>query len=309
MLPTWMLTCLSLLMMAGGGYGAAEDERSAHFSARRDMVLVRATVTDMLGQPIVGLNRQDFRIFDNQIEQDIEHFTSGGAAISVGFILDTSGSMELALPGARRAIGQFLQDSHPLDEYFLIAFNDRIRLLEDLTSLPQEIVSQAAVTSASGQTALFDALYLGLEKMRQANNLRKTLIVITDTEDNFSRYTPGEIREFLLESDVQLYLLGERRALSLEAYDTPWKALVKRLLLETVQQSGGRSFFPRSPSQLEYFCSLIHQELRSQYLLGYTPSNPSSDSKWRKIKLQLRPLESFPRLSLRYKRGYFPSLR
>jgi Ca-activated chloride channel homolog len=260
-----------------------------------DMVVLRVTVTDPLNRYVVGLEKEHFRVYENKVEQTITHFSNDRAPISVGIILDISGSMGDNMVSARNSVIRFLEQGDAEDEYFLIGFNHNAQLLQDFTPRTSNVRNEVAVLTASGRTALYDALYLGLEKIRFSNNDKRALIIITDGEDNSSRYTFSEVREFAKESDAQIYVIGERGELGYG----------RGIISEIVRLSGGRPFFPENLKQLDYFCDLIHTELRNQYLVGYIPTDRNPDGKWRRIRIRLDPPEGLPRLSVRTKEGYF----
>ncbi len=269
------------------------------FKAVVETVVVRVTVTDPLNRYVVGLEKDHFKLFENKVEQSLTHFSNDKSALSVGIILDISGSMGDNMLSARNSVVRFLEQGDTQDEYFLIGFNHQTELLADFTARSENIQNEISVTGASGRTALYDALYLGLEKMRDAKHDKKALIIITDGEDNSSRYTFSEVKEFAKESDAQIYVIGEKGDIGYG----------RGIITEVVRLSGGRAFFPNSFKQLDYYCDLIHTELRNQYVLGYSSSDKSNDGKWRKIKVRLEPPEGLPKLSVRAKEGYFAPKR
>jgi len=264
-----------------------------------ETVVIRVTVTDSLNRYVVGLEKEHFKVFEDKVEQTLTHFSNDKSPLSVGIILDISGSMGDNMLSARNSVVRFLEQGDEQDEYFLIGFNHQTELLQDFTSRSTNITADIAATGASGRTALYDALYLGLEKIRQAKHDKKALIIITDGEDNSSRYTFSEVKDFAKESDAQIYVIGEKGDIGYG----------RGIINEIVRLTGGRAFFPSSFKQLDYYCDLIHTELRNQYVLGYTSSDKNYDGKWRKIKVKLEPPEGLPRLSVRAKEGYFAPLR
>ncbi len=288
-----------LLPALTGLSGPDRPKVPPRFKSDVDLVLVRVTVTDSLNRYVVGLEKDHFKVFEDKIEQQVLHFSNQKAPISVGFVLDSSGSMADNILAAKNSIARFLEQGDPEDEYFLVTFNETSRLAQDYTSKRENVQNAISISEAKGRTALYDAVYLGLEKMRGARNDKKALIVITDGEDNSSRYTFSELKEFAKESDVQIYVIGERGDLGYG----------QGIINEIVGLSGGRAFFPSGFNQLDYYCDLIHTELRNQYLIGYRPSNRDFDGKWRKIKVKLEPPEGLPRLSVRAREGYLAPTR
>lgn len=275
---------------------AAKDnpDLPPRFRVGVDTVVVRVTVTDPLNRYVLGLDTEHFKLYDQKIEQKLTHFSNDNSPVSVGIILDMSGSMSHHIASARKSVIRFLEQGEVEDEYFLVTFNQATALVQDFTRKSENIQGEMTITSAKGRTALYDAIYLGLEKIREAQNEKKALIIITDGEDNSSRYTFSEVKDYVKESDVQIYVIGERGELGYG----------RGIIAEIVRLTGGRAFFPNSFKQLDYFCDLIHTELRNQYVLGYTPSDRNFKGKWRKIKVRLDPPDGMPRLKIRAKEGY-----
>jgi Ca-activated chloride channel family protein len=262
-------------------------------------VLLRVTVTDPLNRYVVGLEKEHFRVFEDKVEQSLTHFSNVRSPISVGIIMDTSGSMSDNILSARTSVVRFLKEGDPEDEYFLVGFNERSTLIQDFTSRSENIQNDLSIAKSianpKGRTALYDAIYLSLEKMSGAVNDKKALIVITDGEDNTSRYSFREVKDFVKESETQIYVIGERGDLGYG----------RGIISEIVRLTGGRAFFPHNFKQLDYFVDLIHTELRNQYVLGYTPLNKDFDGEWRKLKVKLDPPEGLPKLVVRAREGYF----
>ncbi|MBI4446754.1 MAG: VWA domain-containing protein [Acidobacteria bacterium] len=288
---------LSFFLLLLNQSARAEGSRNQPpgFRVDVDTVVVRVSVTDPLNRYVVGLGKEHFKLFENKIEQAITHFANDKSPISVGIVFDVSGSMGDNVLSARNSVIRFLEQGDPSDEYFLVTFNERTTLVQDYTARSENIQNQITFSNPKGRTALYDAIYLGLEKIRDARNDKKALIVITDGEDNSSRYTFSEVKEFAKESDVQIYVIGEKGEIGFG----------RGIITEIVSLTGGRAFFPNNFKQLDYFCDLIHTELRNQYVLGFSSSNHNFDGNWRKLKVSLDPPEGLPKLSVRAREGYF----
>ena len=282
--------------------GKADDnapQKGPVFRTGVDLVVIRAAVTDPLNRYVVGLEKQHFKVFDNKMEQTITHFSNDNAPLSVGIIFDVSGSMADNLMAAKNSVVRFLEQGTLQDEYFLVTFNERAALIQDFTPKSEDIRNRIGMVSARGRTALYDAIYAGLQKLSEAHHDKKALVVITDGEDNSSRYTFSDVKEFAKESDAQIYVIGEKGDLGYG----------RSIISEIVSLTGGRAFFPSSLKQIDYYCDLIQTELRNQYVLGYTPNNGLHDGKWRKVKVRLDPPEGLPKLTVRAKEGYFAPKR
>lgn len=259
-----------------------------------NLVLVNASVSDLSGRLVAGLDRKDFQLTEDGVAQHVEYFSVEDLPISVGLVFDTTGSMADKLPAARDAARAFLKTSNPHDEYFLIEFADRPELVEDFTTDLTKLEKRIFSTSARGLTPLFDAVQMGLDKIQSARNTKKALLVITDGEDNNSRSTFSEIRELTRHQDVQIYAIGLVGTVQ-------GQTTIKDL----VETTGGRAFFPSSVSQLSDICTRIAIELKSQYLLGYRSTNQVKDGTWRAIRIDVDPPKGLPPLKVRAKLGYY----
>jgi len=245
-------------------------------------------VTDADNRPITDLKRENFQLFEDKIEQDIQYFSSEGAPLSLGIVFDISHSMENNLDVAREAAARFLEAGTPEDEYLLVEFASRAELAADFTTDISRLRDRLAFRSAKGATALYDAVYLGLASVKSGQNPKKALLLITDGEDNHSRYSRSDIREFVRESNVQIYIIDLGRA----------------LVGELAEMTGGHSY-RGSVDDLEDICEKIAFELKSQYVLGYKSSNTNKDGKFRRIRVRATPPPGMLRFNVRTRDGYF----
>ena len=265
------------------------------------LVLLPVTITDLMNRPVTGLEKDNFKVFEGKELQDIRHFSGEDIPVSVGVILDTSGSMSAKIERAREAIAQFFKTANPQDEFFLIAFSDRPEELSDFTSSVEDIEGRLLYTVPKGRTALLDAIYLGIGKMRQAKYEKKALLIISDGGDNRSRYTEGEIKSLVKEADVLIYAIGIYDSY----FQTEEERLGPQLLDDIAQITGGRAFTVENPNDLEDVATKIGVELRNQYVLGYRPKNFARDGKWHKVKVKLVLPKGLPPLEVHAKMGYY----
>jgi Ca-activated chloride channel family protein len=279
--------------------GAQNQKRSQPplFKVGVETVFVKISVTDPLNRYVTGLEREHFKVYEDKVEQSITYFSQEAAPISVGLIFDVSGSMKdnTNIKKAKSAIVRFLQSGSPEDEYFLITFNQKTNLLQSFTAQSSTVQNDVAIQKPGGRTALYDAVYMGLDQVKRGRNDKKALILITDGEDNSSRYSPSEVREFAKESDVQIYGIGQEGNLNYGRTE----------ITNIVSMTGGRAFFPRSFNELDYYIDLVHAELRNQYLIGYSPTNQVHDGKWRRIRVKLDAPQGLPKLTVSAKEGYY----
>ena len=268
-----------------------------------DLVTLTVTVTDTYGRYVSGLNKNAFAIFDEKQAQEISFFSDDDAPVSVGVIFDVSGSMGGdKIRRAREALSRFIQTSHNSDEYFLIAFNSRAQLLLDKTRDGNAVLDKLTFVQTRNQTALYDACYLGVEKVQRGVHPKRALLLISDGQDNNSRYTFSELRKLLKESDVTLYGIG---ILSGSDAGSSLGMEGQGIMDELANVSGGKAFFPRSAAEMDDIFEQIALELRHQYSIGYKPKEFVSDGKWHKIKVKVSPPRGLPRLFVRSKEGYF----
>ena len=269
-----------------------------------DLVLVPVTITDPMNRLVTGLEQDDFYVYENNAQQKIKSFSCEDAPVSIGIIMDLSGSMTSKLIRARDSILQFMKTSNPQDEFFVIGFNDRPELIEDFTSSVEDIEARLATIRAGHRTALLDAIYFGVDKMKTARNERKALLVVSDGGDNRSRYTEAEVRSQVRESDVQIYSIG-----IFDPYaPTDEERLGPVLLNELSEETGGRLFSVDDVNEMGDIAVKISTELRNQYVLGFSPQNLQRDGKWRKVKVKLVPPPGLPPLTVHARTGYYAPL-
>jgi len=279
-----------------------KNGRDKSLQTETEMTLVPVTVTDPVGRLVTGLEQNNFRVFEDGVEQEIVRFESEDVPVSIGVIFDMSGSMADKVEKSRLAAVQFFRTSNPQDEFFLVNFNDRAQLVSQFTGSVDDLQSRLMFTSAHGMTALFDGIYLGLSQMKGAHNTKKALLIISDGGDNHSRYTELDIRNFVRESDVQIYAIGLYES---DGGPTPEERMGPELLNELTSMTGGRTFPAASVNDLADIATKISMELRNQYVIGYRPSDRQHDGRWRKIKIKLRPPKGLPPLTISARSGYY----
>lgn len=270
--------------------------------AESDLTLVYVTVTEPTGRLVTGLEQSNFRVYEDGKEQEVVRFASEDVPVSIGVIFDMSGSMGDKIDKSKNAAVQFLLTANPQDEFFLVDFNDRAQLVSPFTGSVDDIQTRLMYVGAHGMTALYDGVYLGLSQMKGAHNRRKALLIISDGGDNHSRYGENDVRNFVQESDVQIYAIGLYEP---DGGPTPEERNGPSLLNDLTHLTGGRTYTVRSPSELPDIATKISQTLRNQYVIGYRPSNEAHDGKWRKIKVTVRPPKGVPPLTVYAKTGYY----
>ena len=267
-----------------------------------DLVSLTVTVTDGYDRLVTGLNKQNFELFEDRVKQDISHFSEEDAPINLGIIFDVSGSMKGKIDRAKDALKAFIQTSHSNDDFFLVSFNQRANLVSEFTD-GDTLINKLTMVNPTGQTALYDATYLGVEKVKQGRYNRNALLLVSDGQDNSSRYSYGELRKRLKEAGVQIYCIGivEMGGAAGGALDTQGQAILE----EIAQSTGGKAFFPRTAAELEEITSRIALELRHQYSIGYSPTNVKRDGQWHKIKVNVKGGKNLSNLRVKHKEGYY----
>jgi Ca-activated chloride channel family protein len=266
-----------------------------------DLVLVPVTITDPMNRLVTGLDKENFQLFEGNASQQIRTFSSEDAPVSLGVIFDSSGSMSSKMDRAKDAVIEFFKTANPQDEFFMITFSDEPEAVSDFTSSVDEIQNKLVFAVPKHRTALLDAIYMGISKMRQAKYAKKALLIISDGGDNHSRYTEGEIKALVKEADVMIYAIGiyDRYASATE------ERLGPQLLSDITELTGGRAFTIDNPNDLGDVATKIGVELRNQYVLGYRPTKITRDGKWRKIKVKLLPPKGLPPLRVYARTGYY----
>jgi Ca-activated chloride channel family protein len=265
------------------------------------LVLVPVSVTDPMQRLVTGLRAENFQLFEGKHPQEIRHFSSEDVPVSIGIILDTSGSMRDKMSRVRDAVTQFCKEANPQDEFFMVAFSDKPRLVTDFTSAPEDLEKELLFTQPNGRTALLDAIYMGLHKMKQARYGKKALLIISDGGDNHSIYMEKEVRGAAKESDVMIYAIG-----TFDHYvSTPEETRGPALLSELAEPTGGQAFTLENEIELPAVARHIGRALRTQYVLGYRPEQMPRDGKWHKIQVKLRLPRKLSFLRARAKTGYY----
>lgn len=303
------LSCAAFLCLAASSYVFAQnptptpDDEVGRINIKTDLVTLTLTVTDPHGRYVSGLTKQAFTITDNNQEQEITYFSDSDAPVSVGIIFDISGSMSGdKIKKAQKALERFITTSHPSDEYFLIAFNSRAQLLLDRTRDGDAVLRKLTLVQPKNNTALYDAVYLGLERVTRGAHQKRALLIISDGQDNSSRYNFSEVRRLMKESDVVSYAVGivDRGDLG-----SSLGMQGQAFLDEIASVSGGKAFYPSTDVEMDEIFERIALELRHQYSVGYVPKDFEPNGKWRKVKAKVKPPRGLPRLTVRGREGYY----
>jgi len=267
-----------------------------------ELVMVPVTITDGLNRPVVGLEQENFQLFENRKPQEIKHFSIEDSPVSIGIIMDASGSMTEKLERVREAVHQFCETANPQDEFFMITFANEPRLAADFTDRPEEIENAMLGIQPKGSTSLLDAIYMGVRKMKDARYARRALLILSDGGDNHSRYNERDVKRAVKEADVLIYAVG--------TYDTHFttreEVLGPELLSEVSEVTGGEAYTLDNVREMPAVTRAIGNRLRHQYMIAYRPLTRQKDGKWHKINVKLLlPKKLWPFLRVDARTGYY----
>jgi Ca-activated chloride channel homolog len=275
---------------------APDEFPRADLRVDRTEVLVPVAVNDTYNRPVAGLDKENFRVFDDKVEQVITSFSMEDEPVAVGLVFDTSGSMSGTEREERLAATEFFKTANPEDEFALVEFDSSPRLVVPVTPDPAKITYQLLFTHTRGSTALLDAVFLGLHEIKKSNKKRKALVVISDGGENNSRYTPTEIKNVVKESDVLIYTIG----VFADKNYTDGGAV-----LNTISEQTGGRLFKTEGMRLSDIAQKISIDLRNRYLLGYVPSNTERNGRYHLVEVKIVPPKGLPPVRAHWRTGYY----
>jgi len=291
-----------------GASREAAEPKGYKIGVNVDLVLMYTTVYDKIGRFVSGLKQEHFRIYEDDVQQTILSFSQEDVPVSMGILLDLSGSMRGKIEQVNKAAEAFIRASNPQDQVFLIGFNEDVELLQDFTSDIDEIADALENTVVMGSTAIYDAVYLGVQKAHTGTRPKKAIVLITDGVDRESYYTLDEMVSKVQESDVQVFVVGFLDPIKKKGLFSSWSKTVpekaRDALIRIAEETGGKAFFPNQVSEIHGIVSEIASELRHQYSLGYFSTNGARDGSFRRVKIEIAGANAAGN-KLRYRRGYF----
>jgi VWFA-related protein len=281
------------------------ESPEGHLRVDTSLVVIPTFATTERGGSVMGLKPENFRLFEDGVEQSLTYFAADDAPVSIGLVFDSSGSMHNKMSKSLEAVAELLKTANREDEFFLIDFNEHPKLSVPFTNDTEAVYRMASRTRVFGRTTLYDAVHMALEQMKQAKLERKAIIVISDGGDNRSHYTFGEIKSDLLESGVQLYTIGILEPEEKQQKLSPEERKGPAVLEQLSEESGGRFFPVIDVNELPSVSESLGLELRNQYLLGYSPAQLVRDGKYHKLRVELLPPDGLVRARLFYRKGYY----
>ena len=279
---------LTTLLTAAVAQPKVSRTASSNLRVESDLVLINVLVTDSHGKIVPDLDHSRFHLFEEGQEQVIKYCSSTDVPISIGLVLDASGSMGEKLSVLKKAAIEFVRAANPLDEYFLLEFRDRPEVVVPFMSDTDQLMKAVDSMKAGGSTAFLDAIYLALQEVRTGRNARRAVVVVSDGMDNHSRYSERETKRLALEADSPLYAINlwePQRSGNRYAIQRRDPGLLEQISAPT----GGRTFAVRDSKKLLAAAELISSEIRSEYILGYVPSNRRRDGKFRHVSVRVDP--------------------
>jgi len=266
------------------------------------LVVLHTTVLDDRGKFADGLKAENFRVFEDKVEQKLSTFKREDVPVSMGLVIDNSGSMRDKRPRVNEAALTLVEASNTQDEAFVVNFNDDfyLDLDKDFTSSIPQLKEALERIDSRGSTALFDAIIGSLDHLKKANKDKRVLLVVTDGEDNSSHNSLEKTLREIQKTNTVIYtigLLGDEKRKE--------KNNAMRALRHIAEASGGLAFFPESVDDVHSICQQVAHDIRNQYTLAYYPSNTSKDGTFRAVSVQVIPPHGSGRLVARTRNGYY----
>jgi Ca-activated chloride channel homolog len=304
------VTAVIVLVLSCSAILAQESrQQDKNYTVNVDVQLVQlpVSVLDKDGHPVNGLHKDYFQVFEDGVLQEISLFKHEDVPLSVGLVIDNSGSMRNKRERVNTAALTFARQSNPEDETFIVNFDDAAYLEQEFTSSIDDLVKALSSLDTRGETAVYDALYLSAEHLKEGKKDKKALLLITDGEDNRSEYSLERVLAKLRESKASVYVIGllEENDSRGGAFGGSPSKKAREVLRRFAETTGGGAYFPQSVDEVEGLCRRIAHDLRTQYTLGYTPSNRKLDGSWRKITVRLNAPKTISKVTVRAKEGYY----
>ncbi len=284
----------------------APVQSGAQIKRSVDLVALPVTVIDRKGNFVESLKEDNFKVYENGVQQKISIFKREDIPITVGLVIDNSGSMRDKRPEVNAAALTFVETSNPQDQVFVVNFNENYYLDQQSNFTNNITVLKDALEriDSRGSTALYDAVLASLHHLKKGTREKKVLLVITDGEDNASRHNLAQTIHAVQKSDAIIYTIG-----LLSQDDRGAARRAKRALKALSDASGGLAFFPRSVNQVHSICLRVAKDIRNQYLIGYYPTDPQSNGGYRRVKVKLIHVpHGLGHLYLRTRPGYYPKI-
>ena len=275
-----------------------------------NLVVLHATVVDKQGRMVDDLGENDFRVLEDGIQQKLSVFSHADIPVTVGIDIDDSGSMREKRAAVNEAAVTFVKTSNPDDQVFVVNFNDEYYLDTpgNFASNMEELKGALAKIDSRGGTALYDAVSASIDHLKLGNRDKKAILVISDGEDNASRYSFPDLLRQAQQSNAVIYcigLLGEEHPGGLFKVHGSGDKRAEKVLKELAEATGGKAYFPKTLDQVEPICVSIARDIRNQYTLGYYPTNAKKDGTFRRVQIELTDHHDSKHYTVRTRPGYY----
>jgi Ca-activated chloride channel homolog len=301
----WLFSFLVLIVLpcVVMSQGVPQSDQVGPYAIRTnvDLVVLQATVRDHKGAPVSGLSKENFRVYEDKVPQQIESFSHEDVPVTVGLVIDNSGSMRPKRPDVIAAALAFVRSSNPEDQIFVVNFNEHVSLgLPANISFTNNAVQLEAALSnhvATGMTALYNAIAVGLEQLQKGKWDKKALIVVSDGGDDASKYNLPQITSMVNHSNALIYTMG--------IFDDSDEDRNPHVLKELSRASGGEAYFPETLQEILPICEQIARDIRSQYTISFIPTNKKQDGTYRTVNVKAHEPSGGGRLFVSTRAGYF----
>lgn len=270
------------------------------------MVVLHVTVADDRGQFVPDLKEGNFRVFEQNAEQKISFFSREDIPVTMGLVIDNSGSMREKREQVNAAAMTFVKTSNPQDEAFVVNFNDEYYLDTDgdFTSDQRDLNDALARIDTRGSTALYDAVIGSLAHIKKGHKDKRVLLVVTDGDDDASQKTFEDTIKAAEQSNAAIYTIGVFSQDDRE-HEKRMVRHSKKILQELAEATGGESYFPENLADVNAICQQVAREIRNQYTIGYYPTNTAKDGTFRTVQLKVIPPNGRGKISIRTRTGYY----
>jgi len=295
---------LALMILAAATISPAQklDDQDYKLGVNVELVQLPVSVLDKKGFPIKGLQPEHFAVYEDKVLQNISLFKQEDIPLSVGLVVDASSSMYDKRDRLSVAAMTFVRESNPEDETAILSFGDVVNLEQEFTTSTNKLNRALNGIPSNGNTALYDAVVLAAQHVKEEGfHEKKVLLVVSDGEDNHSKYKLKQVLTAVQESKMIVYTVG----LLSQDTETVFGDEGKKALKQLAEAGGGASFFPKSEAEVQEVCRRIARDLRNQYTIGYRPSNDKLDGSFRKVIVKVTPPKTVPKVTVHTKKGYY----
>jgi Ca-activated chloride channel family protein len=302
-----LLSSFALLAQDRSQPQKSDKDKGYTLSVETLEVQLPISVLDKEGRPVDGLTKDHFQIFEDKVQQTIKTFKHEDIPLSIGLIIDNSGSMRSKRERVNSAALAFVRESNPDDETFIVNFDDSAYLEQDFTGSIGDLIDALDNIDARGETALYDAIYLSADHVKAGKRDKRALLLITDGEDNVSKYGINKVIEALKQSKVTLYTVGllEENDQRGGLFKKPPSKKAKEDLEKFAEITGGQAFFPKNLDEVEELVKHIAHDLRNHYTVSYTPTNAKLDGSYREISVKVNAPKNLGKITWHTKQGYY----